>query len=1174
MLGRKPLVALKSFVLRTAAPLTAEERAEKQAVASATRKRWGRRFGTAVALLFAVSSLVFSAAPAHAWPWDDLKENLTSTIVNFCKPNNVPLPATAEGFDTALGLNPGSEEARVTVVPDFTSNDDGAAAGNGSDRLRDAYAGVEGADLVANPTYERYGFTSLRWVTYGKNCFDVESSLGAGANILFDFGVKWPIMMSMSLLDLALNDTMYEAFATMIQPFTKAMYDIFNPWIYFAVPLGVFIAWVISRGSLQKTAQAGAWGAFVLALFLLMSNSTSSIVSSAANLVTGVSGTAACKMADAANGAATDCSADSTTASIKQALWYGVPYQTWLLGQVDAGQAQKDRAAQAAGEVGWGPAMLNANYVGSTENGEPDVAGAQVLAATERWNQADYSTGDNSKVVEWTRESAWAASPFLANVKIMCNDTAALGEESREMGPDNRWMYSGGTTEDGENFHCDAAGAGTTNLVENVNGGSAVERVFVAASGAVSAFPVVLAVGGAAIYLAFQKVMFFFLLFMGAPIILVSAFGDRKRRSFLVRYAELLGANLLKQVVGVCVVLFVSHSFGSLLNPAGPFDIPWMLRPYLAVVLFLALAFLAFPLRGLARAAVSGDTSAVDKLATAPQRGVKNAAKVAAAAGVVVATGGAGAALLGAGGSAAAMAGGLGKAGVVAGQAGRLLGTGSKVGKALRSGGKLMNMGSSVLNAQATKSGKADAVNAAARSLVGDQSNEWRDSRGNLREGAEARAFERALATKPRDVNGNVGARDRKAAQLEAQEMVKDRSTKYLNADGSLRPDAQKLATRDAKAMQVSGQTQSRAQAVQDAQMAQFFTGYKATTGRFHQDDPTSPENQLAAKVEREHEREGLKRAAIGGTPSYEQARASYGAQARGNLSGPAFARDAEYAHQGSIPGDEVLSAAQLAKEQVLANPAVLVAGEAYGGGSTTAMDPFHPATSALNTLRFAAVGGGEPDIERAIARAVDAIQSAGVPNQVSDVHSINARAASFEPIQIVGAMPTLTADTTWSERADAAHTMIAASVAMPEGFEQRDVVREYTAALANPAVDIAVVEQLKIAVVDAIAVAQPGATVAEPSGWAATADSVPSAPTYGHEPAPASAPQASVSAEPRRKEPTMTDDRPESTPPRPAPAVDEVATDDQEAPSFRPTSRRRRAFTFLGGADESTDRD
>lgn len=1151
---------------------TAEEKSQKRAAAATRRKRWRRRAATAAALLFALISVFSAAAPAQAWPWDDLKDNLTSTVMNFCKPNDVPLPSTVEGLDTALGLNPGSQDTRVTVVPDFTSNDDGAGAGNGSERLRDAYAGVEGADLVANPTYERYGFTSLRWITYGANCYDPDAWLGAGANMVLDYGVKIPTMMAMALLNMSLDDSIYTGFVTMIEPFTKAMYAIFNPWIYFVVPIGVFAAWVVSRGSLQRTAQAGAWGAFVLSLFLLMGNSTSSVVSSATNVVANLASTAACKMADAADSGNTDCAPSSTTKSLQQALWYGVPYQTWLLGQVDASQAEKDNAAQAAGDVGWGPAILNGNYVGSTEDGEPDAAGTAVLAATERWNQADYSTGNTSKVVEWTGKSAWAASPYLANVKIMCNDTAVLGAESKEMGPDNRWMYSGGTTEDGENYHCDSAGAGTTKLVEIVNGSSGLGRLSTALFGAVGALTVAVTVGGVAIYLAFQKVMFLFLLFLGAPIILISAFGDRKRRAFLVRYAELLAANLLKQVIAVCVVLFVSNAFATILDPTVSGNLPWFARPSLALLMLIALIFSARPLKGLAVAAGKGDTSIVDKMATAPQRAAKTTAKVAAAVGVGVATGGAGLAFLGTGGSVAALAGGVGKAGAVAGQAGRLLGTGSKIGSTLRSSGKLMSMGSDVLNAQATKSGRAQAVQAAAHSLVGDQSNEWRDRNGNLREGAEAQAFARALATKPRDTKGNVAEVDRKAARREAQEMIKDRSTKYLTADGGLRPDAQRLATKEVKLMQATGQAQSRAQLAQDAQLAQFFTGYKKTTGGFHQADPKSPENQLAAKVEREQERESVKRATHGGSPEpvvYDQARASYVAQARENLNGPAFARAAEYGQKSTIPGDEVLSAAQLTKEQVLANPSVLVAGDAYGGGSTMAMDPFHPATSALNTLRFAAVGGNESDIERAVAKAIDAIQVAGVPNQVSGVHSTNARADSFDAIQIVGAMPTLNSETTWSERADAAHTMIAASVAMPENFGQREVVHEYTEALANPAVEHAVVEQLKIAVLDAISVAQTGSPVSEPAGWTAPVDPAPSAPTYDVPEPPTSTP-----TEPRRKEAALTDQRPETTPLRPALAVGDVANDDQETSTFRPVSRRRRAFTFLGGAEKSADRD
>src|SRR5699024_773362 len=120
--------------------------------------------------------------------------------------------------------------------------------------------------------------------------------------------------------------------------------------------------------------------------------------------------------------------------------------------------------------------------------------------------------------------------------------------------------------------------------------------------------------------------------------------------------------------------------------------------------------------------------------------------------------------------------------------------------------------------------------------------------------------------------------------------------------------------------------------------------------------------------------------------------------KARGNLTGPEFSREMDYNVSTVRSGDDVLHSSELTKQQVLDDPTVLLSGSAYDGGRTTAMDPFHPATSALNELRFAGGSGSEADIESAVAKAASAIDRHGVPDQVGGIHSIGDRAASFDP--------------------------------------------------------------------------------------------------------------------------------------------------------------------------------
>lgn len=1034
-------------------------------------KQVARWLLTLFALVIGLSS--FSLSSAQAWPWDDMKDNITATIVNMCGPNNLSQPTTYTNIDTLAGLNTeASDGMRATIKPNFSYDEGGTQGGNGTERLNRVYA--DHLDVVAKPTYERYGFSALRWSQYGYDCFSPTLMMGPAANMALMALVHVPMIIAMAFLNFVMDNALYTAFATLMQPFIGAMYEIFNPWIYFLVPIGVAVAWLTSKGSATATLKAAGWGLFILAIFLLMGASTSQVVTWATNIVTEVSGTAACKMNAAATGddtSSNDCDADDPVKAVNQALWYGVPYQTWHIGQVGEQQAAIDRGQEAEGRMGWGAALLNGQYVGVDESGNVDDTGRRVVAETEAWNRANYSPdSDSGKVARWTEHSAWNEVPFLANVKIMCNDVGGTDNDEREPSDKTRWMYSGN---DGDNTYCDTAGAGTTSMISYFKGDEYNEQFVVALSGMVGVSAVAVTILGAATYLGFQKMFFFFLLFLGPIVLTVSALGDRKRRPFAVRYAELLGANLLKQVAAVCIVLFVSYAMSSLFGSNTFGSVPWIMKPYVALLFFIALLFLAFPIKNIVKGAVRGDTSALDKEATRPQRTMKTTAKVAGVAAATVATAGVGAAL-GAGAGAGALAGtggkaaAMGKAGTMLGQAGRVMGIGSRSGRAMRAGGQLLKAGQGIMNSKDTTAGRKAALGKAAETLLNSP----------------------------------------------------DQGAKYRDQNGKLLPNAQQMAMKDAQKIAEQGQKTDRATKAQDATMAAFFNGYKAQTGQFHKDDPNSPDNKKQAQIAAMEERRQIKSETdranatasaggangtdaskpVGATASagggngaeapkvsgpdgqsgpggsggsgrqvYQATRAEYQEKARENLSGPAFAREMEYSTNTVRPAEDVLSNAGLSKDQVLQNPTLLLSGEAYNGGSTTAMDPFHPATGALNELRFASSSGDEQAIESAVSKAVDTISYFGVPDQVSDVHSIGPRAEKFESIQLVGAMPTINENTTWQERAEAAQTMMAAQVAMPENYPAREAVQEYTSALANPAVDPNTLSSMQEAALEAI---------------------------------------------------------------------------------------------------------
>lgn len=205
----------------------------------------------------------------------------------------------------------------------------------------------------------------------------------------------------------------------------------------------------------------------------------------------------------------------------------------------------------------------------------------------------------------------------------------------------------------------------------------------------------------------------------------------------------------------------------------------------------------------------------------------------------------------------------------------------------------------------------------------------------------------------------------------------------------------------------------------------------------------------------------------------------------RANLDTPMIVRDWDYQVTTVRTGEEILAAAGLTEQEVLSDPTlVLSSDEAYAGGNSLRIDPFHPAARALISLRLAAGTGDEKTLEAAIAMATDALAEHGVPPEIADAHAIGDRAENFDPIDVVGSLyvppteerqslwarirrrplPTVTASE-WAARADAAYTMIGARVGMPDHHRARPIVTGYVDALANPAVPAAIVVERGIEV-------------------------------------------------------------------------------------------------------------
>lgn len=1006
-------------------------------------RKVARGFAVAFAILFATLGL--GAGTAQAWPWSNMQEDITAFVTNFCGPEDVPMPRGHQGWDTLFGLNLGDSDIRGTVRPDTAGLAESPL--NGLDRIQQAY----GAQYdTIKPTYERYGFSTLQWDSYGAGCFSQGYWFTGVANLMLNYFVMFPMMVAMATLKLALGNILYTIFTGVISPFVSIFTAIFKGWALWLAPIGIVWAFLRSGGNLRVVAKTGAWMLMILGVFLWMGNNTSTVVTKANNFVTEFAGTAATQMNEI-NGVRTG-EGGTAVDSINQSLWYGVPYQTWLEGTVGPSTAAGDRTREANGEVSWGAVLLNAKYVGN------DDAGRDVIANINKWNGLSYSPNESladeawgdmkTKPGAWTKNKIWEKIPYLFNVKAMCADTSnGVVFTSSSGAEDNKWMYGGS---------CDSASAGTSAMIPYFTGTAYNARLATAFSGGFAAMAVTLAVAAAAIYLMVQKMLFYFLLLFGPVFLTVAMFGDEKRAAFAKRYGELMIANILKQGVAVLVVLFVANAMSMLLYPPADEqfsalrEIPWMLKPSLALLFLIGLALFLLPLKRIVTGAVKGDTKAVDKTANMPIDAAKTTAKVAGGAAVGAA---AIAAVAATGGAAAPV---VGKLGGMAMSAGRMAGARGGVGKVLTTAGRGANLAARVGGGIADSQGKKAAL-------------------GNLAKGVFSQD------PKAKDMLGKIpGA---------------------LDKDGKMTPKGQAIMANAIKKTGKQGEQSARADALQKSYMDKFYKGHLAQTGKHHAMDPNSPDNLRAAAIAKEQERMSVKESAKdgssraqnmagangttngpdatsgsnapdapnGGTEvNRERSREQSAEAVRENISGPDFAEDQNIKANVTVEGAQIAEQMGMSAREVSQNPAALLTGTAYEGGDVTKMDPRHPATSAMNDLRFAMTTGDEQGIQSASLRASEAISQHGVPGQIAGVSAVSGTPEGMATV--VNAMPTISDDTPWQVRAEGATTMQAAMAMVPESSPAYEPMQNYVQALSTPSVDAQTVEGMRSLVIESVA--------------------------------------------------------------------------------------------------------
>lgn len=1055
-----------------------------------------------LAIAFAGLSVFGSAAQAASWPWE-ATENAIGTIMNVCGPNNVPSAHQRTGDSTA------------TVVPQFGGS--AATGGDGLTRLgnalRQAHVGSpgtvqDGTALVAGVKdhgLNRYGYGTLEWDAYGSTCFVGPGQMLTGpANALYAIFVKGPAILLTAVLDFAMSNVFYDMFSGWVGPFMQMFAKVLGPWVLMIVLLGGTVTILVqSKGSLSRILRMGLWMMAVLGLFFSLQTDgvgneikrvTNNVVTQASNLIAcqvvtndptalnavkNQNGTSCGFTSNTTLGTTTDSVIGDDykiTGGIEQAIWYAIPYQVWSQGAVGPDQYNIDHARDQKGELSWSAAILNAKHVNPD-----DALGQEVRTYSNLWNQAGYQSAGKDggqKMRIWTDpddkgwkdvegqpdKKAWDTVPYLGVVKALCNDVADGSAKSEDLSQ-NLWAFQG---------NCDAAGA-NVEFMPSFKGDYFWERGAAVVSGSLAIGAASLPIMLVALYLAVQKMLGYFILLFAPIFLAIGAFPDEKRMGFAKRYGELFIGNLLKQVVAVCVVLFVITGVSGVLSSP---SVVWYLKP-MGIIMFTAgLIFFAIPLASILKAAAKGDVSIVDKTLTAPQRAAKTAAKVAGVVAIAGATMGVGAFAAGgmAAGSAASGAAGAAKgAGMLGrGAAAAAKGAASATGKG------------AAAKATATATGKAMASNKLSSFIKGS---------GGLR--GAAQGFTKMVS------NGDA-LRLVRHTGLTEMPVVGDALRKGLGL-GQVGMKLFSGGTKMDPAVE-----RGLAQAREDGVKLLDQHDQASATPQYHRDEKGNlteqgrqqamadydkmyagdPEGDAAERTRKDALNEMRKNhfKATGEHLPESVTPAQSAENIAGSMSTSAWST--QVITTPVKTGEEILTS--VGGQQALLSPdsaaeSVTKLFQSYEGMAN--MDPTHVATPHLVRLGFAAASQDAEFMEAASLAAQAAISEHGVPDRIAGFTASPEFAAAFTPAAILETMPVLTSASTMAERAEAAGLFTVASMTVGEGAEYQGAVNAYRAALMDPQSVIADINELKSALANTIKDVDASAWQQASAGFVASSD-------------------------------------------------------------------------------------
>ncbi|MCX4763809.1 hypothetical protein OG562_23140 [Streptomyces sp. NBC_01275] len=585
------------------------------------RKMRRRAVIVLLALMSTVTLWFSMATPSFALE-DDIKA--------ICGPFDVPSPqARGSGLESFLGTDQVDRSVKASELETYVPKAD-----------EWPYKGPK-------PSYHRYGMAGLEWNAFGwtPGCFSMNRWALFLPNGIFNLS-KIFALFTMALVGWSFGKDPFSFLQEPIANVAEAMSNIAAPFLGLVGALGGIYLGMKNlgpNGRVTAVLKGFGWMLLIAGLFFWFQANPVAAGSKINSLVGSVTATGYQSLAKLPSTGRADtslCNEDSqaeAASCVQDALWTPLVYTPWLYGQVGNSQADTDK---------WGPAMLNAQFVGVTADGKLDAKGVEVISQIANWNGTSNEVGSDSKSGNMAWDKKYVDKvPFL---KLWGNDLCHENDQH------NFRMCFGG--KDSKNLqwlrgsderHVKPADEAVLRMA---SGNDFTARLSASAMSVLGGIIINSSVYFICAMLLAAKLGVFTLMIF-APFYLLLGIFPGPSRVAAIALGELFLINVFRQCGWGLGLVIVTYMDTMILAPGG--DHGWLLKILTCALMTVLLGVYAKPAMRALSGMAMGDKQAGHQIVGVGANLAKQTAQLAGQAGLAIATGGA-SAVAGASGAAAA----------------------------------------------------------------------------------------------------------------------------------------------------------------------------------------------------------------------------------------------------------------------------------------------------------------------------------------------------------------------------------------------------------------------------------------------------------------------------------------------------------------------------------------